>query len=91
MCGRVPTSLWRTRDLRSAARLWASAARDEHGSVLEQLGERIAVADHESVLQQRLELLWRAGSRSHAEANVALTGPLVCTRNVVFHPCHGRA
>jgi hypothetical protein len=75
-------------NLRCAARLAPSSVGDEHRAVIEKLGERFAVAEHEGVLQQRLELLWCAGSRSYAPANLAPACPRVCPRKLVFPRAH---
>jgi len=56
-------------DLLFAARLRQSAAGNEHGSGLEQLRQRLVVAEHERVLEQHLELLWRPRPRDHVCAS----------------------
>ena len=56
----------------------------EHGTLLEQLGQRLAVADHEGVLEQRFELLRRPRSWSHGGANVVRSGAPAYSRKLVF-------
>lgn len=43
-----------------------SVVRDEHGTVLEQLGNRFTVTKHECVLEQNLQVLWRPRSVCHS-------------------------
>jgi hypothetical protein len=45
-------------DLRSTPR-FPRTVRDEHGTVLEQLGKRFTVTEHECVLEQGLQVFWR--------------------------------
>ena len=60
------------RDLRSTPRFPGSAIRDEHGTVLEQLGNRFTATEHERVLEQRLEVFRRPRSYCHSgEASAA--------------------
>jgi hypothetical protein len=77
------------RDLLRGACLLVSAAGGKHGSVLEQLGDRGAVADYERVLEQRLELLRGGGSASHTEANISPSGIPVCSHKGGIPPRSG--
>jgi hypothetical protein len=43
-----------------------SIVRDEHGTVLEQLGHHFTASEHKRVLEQRLQVLWRPRSASHS-------------------------
>jgi hypothetical protein len=43
-----------------------SVVRDEHGTVLEQLGNRFTATEHKRVLEQRLQVLWRPRSICHS-------------------------
>ena len=65
----VPHRRGEPRDLLAVARLGASVAGDHERPVLEEVGQCLAVADHERVLEQRLELLRRAPSWSHRGAS----------------------
>src|SRR4051812_22184563 len=60
-----PEGRRRQRDLLAPAHLACDAARDEQSPCLEQRRQRSAVAEHERVLEQRVELLRGARSLGH--------------------------
>lgn len=72
-------------DLGVAARLARSLTRVEHSGLVKELGQRLVVAQHERILEQRLELLRRRRSRSH-DANVRGRRSRRYSRKLVFSP-----